>query len=245
MGEFLIRSFDKAMEEIMTPSETRLAFWENMKEFIGVPYVYGGLRGSMALALTGTDCSGAVIAACEGALPGCTGGATYTGDMRECFTATGLWEWHEGTAGMVAGDVLLYDRKHPGHTGMYDGANVIEEYPPEGRCVPYYEYDGGWDGYLHYTGGVPEGDGEPYEYYGCGGRYRVTEQAAPYLNVRTMPSLAAATVASYLPGEIVNLEGLRTVADGYVWGRYEAYSGNTRYVAIAKADASETYLELV
>lgn len=217
----------------------------NMREFIGVPYVYGGPRGSMALALTGTDCSGAVIASCEGAMPGCTGGATYTGDMRECFTATGLWEWREGTHGMVAGDVLLYDSEHPGHTGMYDGANVIEEYPPEGRCVPYYEYDGGWDGYLHCTAGAPEGEGESYEYYGCGGRYRVTEQAAPYLNVRTMPSLGAGTVASYQPGETVNLEALRTVADGYVWGQYEAYSGNTRYVAIAKADASETYLELV
>ena len=229
----------------MTPSETRLEFWSNIKQFIGVPYVYGGPRGSMARALTGTDCSGAVIAACEDVVPGCTGSAMYTGDMRECFTATGLWEWHEGTVGMVAGDVLLYDRKHPGHTGMYDGTNIIEEYPPEGRCVPYYEYDGGWDGYLHYTGGVPEGDGGSYEYYGCGGRYRVTEQAAPYLNVRTMPNLGAETVASYQPGETVNLEALRTVADGYVWGRYEAYSGNTRYVAIAKADASETYLELI
>lgn len=245
MGEFLIRSFDKAMEEIMSPSETRLKFWENMKEFIGVPYVFGGPRGSMALALTGTDCSGAVIAACEGAIPGCTGGATYTGDMRECFTSTGLWEWRPaGDTRAVAGDVFLCDRKHPGHTGMYDGTNIIEEYPPEGRCVPYYEYDGGWDGYLHYTGGVPEGEGS-YEYYGCGGRYRVTEQAAPYLNIRTMPNLGAEVVATYQPGETVNLEALRTVADGYVWGRYEAYSGNTRYVAIARADASETYLELV
>lgn len=244
MGDFLIRSFDKAMEEIMTPSETRLAFWANMKRFIGIPYVYGGPRGSMALALTGTDCSGAVIAACEGALPGCTGGATNTGDMWECFTATELWEWREGTEGMVAGDVLLYDREHPGHTGMFDGANVIEEYPPEGRCVPFYEYKDGWVGYLHYTGGGREGEGF-YEYYGTGGRYRVTDQAAPYLNVRSAPNLGASTVASYQPGETVNLEALRTVADGYVWGQYEAYSGQTRYVAIAKADASETYLELV
>lgn len=226
----------------MTPSETRLKFWENMKEFIGVPYVYGGPRGSMALALTGTDCSGAVIAACEGALPGCTGGATYTGDMRECFTSTGLWEWRPaGDTRAVAGGVFLCDRKHPGHTGMYDGTNIIEEYPPEGRCVPYYEYDEGWDGYLHYTGGEDES-----EYYGVGGTFRVTDAAAPYLNVRTAPSLAASTVASYYPGETVVLQGLRTVAEGYVWGQYlGATSGQTRYVAIAKEDASEIYLELV
>ena len=241
MGEFLIRSFDKAMEETMTPSETRLKFWENMKEFIGVPYVYGGPRGSMALALTGTDCSGAVIAACEGALPGCTGGATYTGDMRECFTSTGLWEWrHAGDTRAVAGDVFLCDRKHPGHTGMYDGTNIIEEYPPEGRCVPYYEYDGGWDGYLHYTGGEDES-----EYYGTGGTYRVTDAASPYLNVRVLPNLGASTVAAYYPGETVVLSALRHVADGYVWGEYVGMdSGEKRYVAIAKEDASEIYLEL-
>lgn len=243
MGEFLIRSFDKAMEEIMTPSETRLKFWENMKEFIGVPYVFGGPRGSMALALTGTDCSGAVIASCEAAVPGCTGGATYTGDMRECFTSTGLWEWRPaGDTRAVAGDVFLCDRKHPGHTGMFDGANIIEEYPPEGRCVPYYEYDGGWDGYLHYTGGVPDAS----EYCGTGGTYRVTEEASPYLNVRTAPTLAASTVASYYPGETVVLQGLRTVAEGYVWGQYVGMtSSEMRYVAIAKEDASEIYLELV
>ena len=49
----------------------------NMREFVGVPYVYGGPRGSMATALTGTDCSGAVIASCKAA-GAATGGASYT-----------------------------------------------------------------------------------------------------------------------------------------------------------------------
>lgn len=213
---------------------------ENMLKFVGVPYVYGGPRNTMASALQGTDCSGAVIASCKGAgLP--TGGASYTGDMRSCFTSTGEWVWYDGTEGVQAGDVLVVDRMHPGHTGVvdYDG-NIIEEYPPRGSVVPFYEYSGAWDGYLHYTGGEDES-----EYYGVGGTYRVTEDAEPYLNVRVLPNLGASTVAAYHPGETVVLQGLRTVADGYVWGQYVgAISGEVRYVAIAKEDASEIYLEL-
>lgn len=212
----------------------------NMREFIGVPYVYGGPRGSMATALTGTDCSGAVIASCKAA-GAATGGASYTGDMRSCFTSTGEWSWHIGTSGLRAGDVLLYDSDHPGHTAVWDGAQIIEEYPPEGRRTGFYEYADGWDGYLRH-----ESSSSGDEYYGTGGTYRVTEEASPYLNVRTAPSLAASTVASYYPGETVVLQGLRTVAEGYVWGQYVGMtSGQTRYVAIAREDASEIYLELV
>ena len=211
----------------------------NMECFLGVPYVYGGPRDTLAHALTGTDCSGAVIASAEAAKPGCTGGASYTGDMRSCMTAAG-WEWHEGTGGLRRGDVLLYDRAHPGYTAVYDGAQVLEEYPPQGRRTEFYQYDGAWDGYLRWYD--PSGSNE---YYGTGGTYRVTETASPYLNVRTAPSLSAPVVAEYYPGETVVLEGLRTVADGYVWGRYiGATSGETRYVAIATEDATEVYLEL-
>ena len=38
------------------------------------------------------DCSGAVICAWENADPGCTGGASYTGDMRDCFLSTTFYE---------------------------------------------------------------------------------------------------------------------------------------------------------
>ena len=210
-----------------------------MSSFVGVPYVYGGPRDSMASALTGTDCSGAVIASCKDA-GAAVGGASYTGDMRACFTGTGEWSWHAGTEGLRAGDVLLYDSEHPGHTAVWDGSTILEEYPPQGRRTDFYEYAGGWDGYLRH-----ESSTTADEYYGTGGTYRVTEAAVPYLNVRTAPSLSASVVAQYYPGETVVLQGLRTVADGYVWGCYiGAESGETRYVAIAAQDASEVYLEL-
>lgn len=212
----------------------------SMNRFQGVPYVYGGPRSSMDAALTGTDCSGAVIAATEAAVTGASGGASYTGDMRERYLGTGLFAWQDGTAGLTAGDILLYDRKHPGHTAVWDGSSILEEYPPQGRRTGFYQYDGAWDGYLRYIGGNGSS-----EYYGTGGTYRVTDAASPYLNVRTAPSLSAECVAKYYPGETVVLEGLRTVADGYVWGSYiGATSGETRYVAIAAEDATEVYLEL-
>lgn len=52
------------------------------------------------------------------------------------------------------------------------------------------------------------------------------------LNVRSAPSLSGGVVAQYNRGETVNLDSWYTVADGYVWGRYTAYSGATRYIAV-------------
>lgn len=54
------------------------------------------------------------------------------------------------------------------------------------------------------------------------------------LNIRTSPSTSATTVGQYHKGQTVNLDGWYTIHDGYVWGRYTAYSGNVRYVAVGK-----------
>lgn len=66
----------------------------------------------------------------------------------------------------------------------------------------------------------------------AGGTYRCN---ASKLNVRDRPSLCGSVVASYSRGETVVLDNWYSVADGYVWGRYTAYSGATRYIAIGKA----------
>ena len=55
------------------------------------------------------------------------------------------------------------------------------------------------------------------------------------LNVRAAPTVYADTVAAYHFREVVTLDDWYTIADGYVWGRYEAYSGATRYIAVGKA----------
>lgn len=65
-----------------------------------------------------------------------------------------------------------------------------------------------------------------------GGAYRCNVDS---LNVRDRPSLSGAVAASYSRGQTVNLDSWCTIADGYVWGRYTAYSGATRYIAVGKA----------
>lgn len=55
------------------------------------------------------------------------------------------------------------------------------------------------------------------------------------LNVRDAPTLQGAVVASYHENQTVVLDDWYTVCDGYVWGRYTAYSGYVRYIAVGKA----------
>lgn len=62
-----------------------------------------------------------------------------------------------------------------------------------------------------------------------GGTYRCNVDA---LNVRTKPTINSETVATYHSGQTVVLDDWHESHDGYVWGRYTAYSGNVRYVAI-------------
>ena len=217
----------------------------NMRRFIGVPYVFGGGRPlSMPNALTGTDCSGAVIASWEAAAPGSTGGATYTGNMRECFLSTGLWQeiewWRDGGDVVQAGDVMIagYDaRLGYGHTAMASGTGtLVEEYPTQGQEVPWYNYGNGWDHCLRYVGGNDSGMEEVGDMtYVC-----VTDS----VNVRTDPSLSAEVVASYSKGETVTLEADEILAEGYVWGMYRgAASGQARYVALYKVAKAEVYFD--
>lgn len=67
---------------------------------------------------------------------------------------------------------------------------------------------------------------------GFGGKYRCTVDG---LRIRTAPSLKASVVGSYDKGQTVTLDDWYRSSDGYIWGRYTAYSGNVRYVAVGKA----------
>lgn len=223
-----------------------------MASLIGVPYVYGGGRPiSMANALKGTDCSGAVCAAWEAAYPGSTGGAYYTGDMRELFLSTGLWEWvptdSSYTGGAREGDVWL---RHHGdskdHTAMDDGqGHLYEETPPQGRMTDFYWW--GWDGYLHWVGlGSGDVPSEPIlpdterDAVDIEGEFPMTLTCqVENLNVRTEPSTSSEVVATYHEGETVSIDRM-LYEGGYVWASYVGGSGNRRYVAVCSC--GETYL---
>lgn len=92
--------------------------------------------------------------------------------------------------------------------------------------------------YLVLQGSAPSGSGTssavPNGTYTC---------VADVLNVRDAPSTSGAVVAQYSYGQTVYLDNWSTSADGYIWGRYTAYSGATRYVAV-RTVSGEAYLTL-
>lgn len=81
------------------------------------------------------------------------------------------------------------------------------------------------------TGNETQPDGE-HSGEGFGGTYRCT---VDYLRVRDAPGLEGAEVAHYDAGDTVVLDDWYSIADGYVWGRYTAYSGATRFIAVGRA----------
>lgn len=130
--------------------------------------------GSKVTIATGDrDCSSSVIDAWERALPGSTGGATYTGNMRRGFTESGCFTWHPWGDGYKPrrGDVYLNETHH---TEMYVGGGRLagfrgsekgtidgvegDQTGRESRISDVYTYSKGWDGILAYTG--PEVQGE-------------------------------------------------------------------------------------
>lgn len=80
---------------------------------------------------------------------------------------------------------------------------------------------------------APDG-GEPgYTGSGFGGTYTCMADA---LNIRTGPGLGYGTYgAMYYYGETVVLDDYYSIADGYVWGRYTSWGGNTCWVAVGRA----------
>ena len=132
--------------------------------------------GSVVTIATGDrDCSSSVIDAWERALPGSTGGATYTGNMRRGFTESGCFTWHPWGDGYQPrrGDVYLNETHH---TEMYVGGGKLagfrgsekgtidgaegDQTGRESRISDVYMYSKGWDGILAYTGSEVQGEEE-------------------------------------------------------------------------------------
>jgi N-acetylmuramoyl-L-alanine amidase CwlA len=73
-----------------------------------------------------------------------------------------------------------------------------------------------------------------------GGTYTCTVDA---LNIRDSPG--GDIVGQYTKGQTVNLDSYCIKLDGYIWGKYTAYSGKVRYVCVGRATgaaASDDYL---
>ena len=145
------------------------------------------------------DCSSAVISAYTAAGVDC-GGATYTGDMKNCMCSTGNFEWMPMSYIAQRGDIYLNEfgrgMSGNGHTAMCTStypdelAEFSGSYEGDGRDgqigdqngleshIAHY-YDAPWDGILRYVG---EGGGvQPPSGYLPDLRYRVKTAQAGWL----------------------------------------------------------------
>lgn len=150
----------------------------------------GDLPGSAVVVINGYeyeipygswDCSSSICWCWRQALrytpfEGALDGATYTGNMRECFVSSGLFEaWATSETSAVRGDVYLQDEEHTamcqdgGDDGVY-GYDALSEFciNENGGCyggqpgdqtgteayVHGYYGDGYWWVTLHYNGGA-------------------------------------------------------------------------------------------
>lgn len=123
------------------------------------------------------DCSSAVITAWEAVLPGCSGDATYTGNMIEGFTSSGLFRWYnwDDDFELTTGDILLNTVHHTAMCIANDFTlaqfSISENYSIGGQqgdqtgwesnVKPYFWYTYGWDGILRYIGDNPSGTVTP------------------------------------------------------------------------------------
>ena len=199
------------------------------------------------------DCSSAVIE-CFSVLGVDCGGAWYTGDMREKMCATGNFEALPASTwrNPQRGDILLSEGKH---TALALGDGKIGEFlrsenhtahgrvgdQDGGESVVRALYDDSWDCVLRYVGpqtGVPEGAAASTA--GVGGAYTVVDPEG--LNVRSRPSTGAAITGTLPAGYVVTLDAWAAQADGWLWGRYTASSGKTRFVAVEGASGSPVLL---
>ena len=199
------------------------------------------------------DCSSAVIE-CFSVLGVDCGGAWRTGDMRQKMCATGNFKALPASTwrNPQRGDILLSEGKH---TALALGDGKLGEFlrsenhtahgkvgdQDGGESVVRALYDDSWDCVLRYVGpqtGVPEG--AETSTAGVGGAYTVVDPEG--LNVREKPSTGAAVTGTLPTGYVVTLDSWAAQADGWLWGRYTANSGKTRYVAVEGASGSPVLL---
>lgn len=123
---------------------------------------------TVTVSLGDRDCSSAVIDAWKAAYPGCTGNASYTGNMRREFTKNGLFTWHPWGDGYQArrGDIYLNETYHTvmclgngkiatfsiSETGGING-KTGDQTGYESYIGNYYVYSHGWDGILAFNDG--------------------------------------------------------------------------------------------
>jgi len=149
------------------------------------------------------DCSSAIIDAWSEALKGTKyegvlAGASYTGNMKEVFLASGIFEWRGMDYCAHRGDIYLNEQNHTAmctsivpdmlaefcinENGECYGGESGDQTGTESRIAGYYDFP--WDGMLVYNGGADDGSAQlPDTPQPTGGtRYRVQTRESGWLD---------------------------------------------------------------
>ena len=194
------------------------------------------------------DCSSSIIKAWQLAIQytdykGKLDGATYTGNMREVFRASGLFDiWDTASTVAQVGDVYLNDANHTGmcvsvvpdlisefcinENGEVYGGKVGDQTGREAWVHNWYDYP--WNVILHYNGKAEASN----KAVSTKVKYRVTRN---YLNVRSraMANKESSVVLGYLKkGDVVTLSAVKTNKAGNTWGKIASGEHKGRYIAV-------------
>ena len=189
------------------------------------------------------DCSSSTITAWRKALTGtkwehALDDATYTGNMKDVFLASGLFEWKPMSFIASPGDLYLNEENHVamcqqqvpdelsefswGDNGAY-GNKRGDQSGFESRVNPFYDYP--WDGILHYNGKADTVAST------TSGTYKVV--ASPFIHVRDKASTVKGVIkAQVKTGAKLSLTNVKTNSAGNTWGKIASGAHKGRYVCV-------------
>ena len=188
------------------------------------------------------DCSSSCITAWKLALAytkykGALDGATYTGNMREVFTRSGLFEWKPMSFLAHTGDLYLNEENHVamcqtqtpdilsefswGDTGAY-GNKRGDQTGQESSVHGYYDYP--FDGILHYNGKADTATPTTWK----DGAYTATSN----LYVRTKRAQSGTLVCTVAKGSTLKLDAFTVNSAGNTWARIASGDHKGRFVCV-------------
>ena len=186
------------------------------------------------------DCSSSCITAWKLALTytkykGALDGATYTGNMREVFVGSGLFEWKPMSFLAHTGDLYLNEENHVamcqtqtpdilsefswGDNGAY-GNKRGDQTGQESSVHGYYDYP--WDGILHYNGKA-----DTVTKWTDG-----TYTALRNLNIRTKRAKTGTLVCTMAKGATIKLDSFAKNSAGNTWARVASGDHKGRFVCV-------------
>lgn len=187
------------------------------------------------------DCSSSVIKAWQLAIQytpykGKLNAASYTGNMREVFTASGLFQWKPMSFIAARGDVYLNEQNHTAMCQSQD-PDVMSEFcinengdvyggmpgdqtGAEAAINPFREE---FDGILHYNGKADNSST---------GFKDGTYTATANLYVRDKRAKAGKLLCTIAKGASITLDSFATNKAGNTWARISSGDHKGRYVCV-------------